>query len=127
MNNEKELTFATYAAAADLTAIYPEISAIMDEDPRVTVDLAIMYPALKLAGEAGEVAEEIGKMIRDDSGIMTDERRERLVGELGDVLWYINALAAELGESLERIAERNIAKLARRREAGTLKGRGSDR
>lgn len=127
IDSERDLTFNFYSSIADLTAVYPEISAIMDGNPRVTVDLSIMYPALKLAGEAGEVAEQIGKMIRDDSGVMSEERREKIIRELGDVLWYVNAIANEIGETMEHIARVNIAKLAKRRDEGTLKGSGSDR
>ena len=63
------------------------------------------YPALGLAGEAGEVAEHAKKAIRDDGGEVTDERRAAMTKELGDVLWYVAQLASELGLELEEIAQ----------------------
>ena len=55
-----------------------------------------------------------------------DERFE-LVKELGDVLWYINALAIELGVTLESVAQANIEKLAGRAERGTILSSGDNR
>lgn len=113
-----------YQAAARATALYP---------------LPVIYPALKLAGEAGEVAEKVGKLIRDKGllsmvvegvyglGGVSSEDTDALVRELGDVLWYIAALAGDLGVSLEDIARVNIEKLASRTERGTLRGSGDDR
>jgi NTP pyrophosphatase (non-canonical NTP hydrolase) len=89
--------------------------------------LGIMYCALKLNGEAGEVAEKIGKVLRDDGSILTVEKREALILELGDVLWYIAALSKELGVSLETVAEKNLLKLNSRKERGVLGGSGDNR
>ena len=87
----------------------------------------IAYCALKLAGEAGEVAEKIKKMVRDDGGELSDERRAALSKELGDVLWYVAQIATEAGLELDVIAEENIAKLMSRRERGVLSGSGDER
>src|ERR1700722_10421646 len=56
----------------------------------------IVYCALKLNGEAGEIAEKVGKALRDDHSTITPERREALLLELGDVMWYVANLANEL-------------------------------
>lgn len=72
------------------------------------------YPTLGLAGEAGEVANIVKKIQRDNEGVITDETRLKLKDELGDVLWYISACADELGLTLNEIAEFNIQKLAKR-------------
>jgi NTP pyrophosphatase (non-canonical NTP hydrolase) len=87
----------------------------------------LAYPALGLCGEAGEAAEKVKKAMRDDGGVLTDERRDALAAELGDVLWYAAQLATEAGLDLEQIAEANIAKLASRQERAVLHGSGDDR
>jgi NTP pyrophosphatase (non-canonical NTP hydrolase) len=92
----------------------------------------IVYPALGLAGEAGEVAEKIKKLIRDKGGIsnlpnLAEEDREAVAKELGDVLWYVSALSRDIGYKLEDIARINIGKLAKRKEEGKLSGSGDER
>ena len=87
----------------------------------------LAYPALGLAGEAGEVAEHAKKAIRDDGGAITDERREALAKELGDVLWYVSQLASELGLELDEIAADNLEKLFSRQRRGVLSGSGDNR
>ena len=66
---------------------------------------SLTYPALGLAGEAGEFADHAKKVIRDDGGEVTPERREAMAKELGDVLWYVAQLATELELELEQIAQ----------------------
>jgi NTP pyrophosphatase (non-canonical NTP hydrolase) len=85
------------------------------------------YPALGLCGEAGEVAEKVKKTIRDDGGVLTEERRDALAAELGDVLWYAAQLATEAGLDLDQIAADNLDKLLSRQERGVLRGSGDDR
>lgn len=87
----------------------------------------IMYCALKLNGEAGEVAEKVGKALRDDRSLITDERRLALIIELGDVLWYIANLADELSVSLDEVARQNLNKLADRKARNVLHGSGDNR
>ena len=109
------MNFNDYQTRAAATAIYPNQGK------------NIIYPTLGLAGEAGEVSELIKKMVRDDEGVMTDERKGRLQAELGDVLWYIATIATEAGLNLDDIARVNVLKLAQRKELGKLQGSGSDR
>jgi NTP pyrophosphatase (non-canonical NTP hydrolase) len=85
----------------------------------------IPYATLGLTGEAGEVAEKVKKMIRDGKSL--DEAKAGIVDELGDVLWYVAALASELGVSLSNVALRNIEKLAEREAKGTIHGEGDKR
>lgn len=88
----------------------------------------IVYPTLGLSGEAGEIAEKVKKWIRDDGkGTMTDERRDALLKELGDPLWYISALAYDLGYTLQDVVDANVAKLTSRKERGVLGGSGDNR
>lgn len=108
------MDFDDYQIAARSTAIY-------DAKHRIT------YPALGLAGETGEVVEYVKKMLRDGAGVMDDERREKLKKEIGDVLWYVANLAADLELSLDDIAQANLAKLKSRQERGVLHGAGDNR
>lgn len=87
----------------------------------------LLYPTLGLCGEAGEVAEKIKKMIRDDDGVLTGERRAALAKELGDVLWYLAQLATEADLDLDAIAAANIEKLSSRQRRNMLQGSGDDR
>ena len=67
------------------------------------------------------------KAIRDDGGVLSDERRTALAAELGDVLWYVAQLATEAGLDLDEIADDNLAKLLSRRDRGVLQGSGDAR
>jgi len=109
------MDFKEYQAKAKKTALYPNVGN------------NFIYPTLGLAGEAGEVAEKIKKVIRDKKGIVDDVTREEIKKELGDVLWYISQIANELKLPLEEIAEFNIEKLASRMERGKLHGNGDNR
>lgn len=84
----------------------------------------LSYAGLGLVNEAGEVAGELKKLLRDDDGQLTDERRERVIDEAGDVLWYLARVLESAGASLEDAAAANVAKVERRIANGTLKGAG---
>lgn len=103
-----------YQTAARETAIYPSAN-------------GITYCTLGLCGEAGEVAEKVKKVIRDNDGVFFMEKENEIAKELGDVLWYAANLACELGFTLETIAGMNIEKLRSRQERSRLQGSGDDR
>ena len=108
------LTFDDYQKQAKKTAIYPSSA-------------GVMYPALGLTGEAGEVANKVKKVVRDGYKNSPPDWREQVAHELGDVLWYCAALASDLGLSLGRIATENADKLSGRQERGNLGGSGDNR
>ncbi len=87
----------------------------------------ITYPALGLANEAGEVCGKIKKVLRDKDGNFDNESTKAIADELGDVLWYLAALAEDIGYSLDTIAQINIKKLTSRRERGVIQGSGDNR
>lgn len=87
----------------------------------------IIYPTIKLNGEAGEVAEKVGKVLRDNEGVFSDYIKLEIAKEVGDVLWYCAALASDLGMNLSDIAEMNLAKLASRKERDKIHGSGDNR
>src|ERR1039457_5421055 len=102
---------------------YQRLSRRTAEYPR---EAWLAYPALGLAGEAGEVAEHAKKAIRDDAGTVSDERRAAMAKALGDVLWYVAQLASELELDLDEIAAQNLEKLLSRQRRGVLSGSGDD-
>lgn len=89
--------------------------------------LGIVYPALKLCGEAGEVAEKIGKIIRDKGGRISENDRSEIAKELGDVLWYVASVADEIGYDFETIGRINLNKLDDRAARGVIGGSGDNR
>lgn len=107
------LTFKEYQEGTAKTAIYPE-------------EKALEYTALGLAGEAGEIANKVKKMIRGDKmdGV---QAIIALADELGDLMWYVSEFASTLGADLETVATRNLEKLRVRQEQGTLQGSGDVR
>ena len=86
----------------------------------------IIYPALGINGEAGEIAEKVKKILRGDVEL-TEEKKADIAFELGDVLWYAATLAADLGYSLEESAKMNLKKLEMRQKKGLLAGNGDHR
>jgi NTP pyrophosphatase (non-canonical NTP hydrolase) len=104
-----------YQRSARKTVIYPR-------------EHMVVYPALGLAGEAGEVCEKIKKVMRDSTH-KSDfwDKRDDIEMELGDVLWYIANLATDLGLSMDIIAAKNLEKLRDRQDRDALQGEGDDR
>ncbi len=109
------MKFDEYQDQSGKTAIYPDRGK------------NFIYPALGLAGETGEVAEKIKKVIRDKGGVVDDITRQALQKELGDVLWYVAQLCTELDLSMSDVAEKNIEKLLSRQKRGQLSGEGDTR
>jgi NTP pyrophosphatase (non-canonical NTP hydrolase) len=80
--------------------------AAYDEDPKF--ELAIM--ALGLAGEAGELADYIKKVV----GHGHEMDQNRVVKEMGDVYWYLAAIASWMDVDSSLILQANIQKLTER-------------
>lgn len=132
-NQQTPLTLTEYQLKAFETAVYPRSGERKNG--------GLVYCALKMVSEAGEVADKLGKGYRGDAKWpydaisdpdtstqgMTPEARDQMVKELGDVLWYVAGMASELGVSLDEVARQNLEKLQARSQAGTLKGSGDNR
>ena len=104
-----------YQNGARATARYPNVG----QNP--------IYPTLGLTGEAGEVADKVKKVLRDQQGVFDLDTRQAIKLELGDVLWYVAQLASELGFDLEDVAQANLDKLASRASRGQISGSGDQR
>lgn len=108
------MTLNEYQKAALETAYYPK-------------DVAILYLALAINGEAGEIAEKVKKLYRDRNGIGNMNFSKSVAMELGDVLWFVSVMAEELGFSLNDVAQLNIDKISSRKERGVIGGNGDNR
>lgn len=111
----EQMNFKNYQRVSKLTAIYPDRGK------------NFIYPTLGLVGEAGEVAEKIKKVIRDNKNILSPEVRATVAKELGDVLWYVAQVATELQLDMEIIAVDNLRKLFDRQARDQLHGEGDER
>lgn len=107
--NQDPLDMDKYQQQAATTAIYDQKH-------------SVIYPALGLAAEAGEVANKVKKIMRDGK-----LDREGIADEIGDCLWYIAALCRDLNIDMETVAYDNLEKLHSRQKRGTLRGNGDKR
>lgn len=122
---------------------YQEIATRSAIYPGQGTPFGVMYAALGLA-EAGEIQNKVKKMFRDDGVIefhghvsatgrevtfkpITPERRLAIMKEMGGNLWYLAALAKEIGSTLSEIAFMNLDELCGRTERDTLNGDGDNR
>lgn len=116
------MDFNSYQEKAHETASYP-YGTIGKEAHAVDY----VYPALGLAEEAGEVAGKFAKAVRDNEGVIDEERRREIVKELGDVLWFVAECCTVLRVDMDTVAELNIKKLADRKARGVIHGSGDNR
>ncbi len=122
MNTERyRMKFNDYQQQATTFELMKREGEILANSPSYVAKI------LGLAGEAGEVAEKYKKIIRDKDGHVSDADKAEIIKELGDVLWYVSALAGYLHVSLEDVAKANIDKLSSRKSRGTQHGNGDNR
>ena len=107
--------FNKYQKECRKTAIYPKIGK------------NFIYPTIGLVGEAGEIANKVKKVIRDDNSKLNNKNREELAYELGDIMWYVAQLSTELNIKLSKVVEMNIEKLTQRMKKNTVHGSGDHR
>lgn len=107
---ENNMTIQEYTDFVKSMKVYPE-------------KYAIIYPALGISGESGEIAEKVKKWLRGDKHLDAEE----LVKELGDIMWYITSMADDLGADLQSVINENVTKLKSRKERGVVKGSGDNR
>lgn len=114
------MDFNEYQRVSQETMIYPHA---LENDVA-----GLMYTALGLTGEAGELANKIKKLYRDGFDVADYQAiREDLTREIGDTLWYLAAMASELNADLGKAAQYNVVKLQDRARRGVLGGSGDNR
>lgn len=103
--------FDDYSEMTRRTAVYP-------------IGRELEYLTMGLAGEAGEVANKVKKIIRGDANNPPDNE---IAKEIGDLLWYADRLCTYFGTSLEAVMKVNMEKLEGRLKRGTIQGSGDGR
>ena len=117
------MEFNKYQTLTAKTAVYSG----HQEERDLNKISGLIYTTLGLAGEAGEIANKVKKVIRDDNCILSEATKQKIADEVGDVAWYMSQLTTELNKALDDIAAANIAKLMSRLERGTIQGSGDNR
>ena len=113
------MTFEEYGKQA--------ISTLTSDHAYGDITAEMLAQLLGLVGESGEVAEKVKKLIRDKGGKLSAEDKTELLKELGDILWYVNAVAYELGSNVSEVAKQNLEKVLSRKARGVSKGSGDNR
>lgn len=90
-----------------------QTAAVSTRAKNLDADMNLAVLALGLTGEAGEVADIIKKIVghKHPMGV---EGKQKLLMELGDVMWYIACLSESLGFDMADVAQANIEKLQAR-------------
>lgn len=130
------MDFDTYQKKAHSTAIYPKILVLKDpaKDERYCeivgielVDISWVYPLIGLAGEVGELANKMKKVIRDDNFMISKEKLIEIDSENGDIIWYDSEFCYRLKIPFGKSASNNLKKLFSRRRRKKVKGKGDKR
>lgn len=103
------------------------ITTLTDDHDMADMDATLIAQVFGLVGESGEVAEKFKKLIRDKKGQISEEDRAEILKELGDILWYVNAVAHLLDSSLDEVAASNLNKVLSRKDRGVTAGSGDNR
>lgn len=111
------IDFDLYSVKARETAIYPGRGKL----------LGLLYTSIGLGGESGELLNKVKKILRDDNGTISEERKQAIADELGDCLWYIAMICDELELRMAKVANDNVTKLANRKFLGKISGSGDNR
>ncbi len=77
------MDFKTYQIESRKTAQYPGMGQ------------SVAYPLMGLLGECGELIEKFKKVLRDNNGELTQDRKNGIIGEVGDEIWYLFNLYTE--------------------------------
>lgn len=130
------MTFNDYQSETNITAIYRNsiweyVKTLKIPEPEKANELVDLlckvYVVLGLAGEAGELAGKMKKIIRDSQGYISQEKKRDILDENGDITWYNGRVSTEFGENYDQVAQNNLTKLFGRKERGTISGSGDNR
>lgn len=111
------MDFSEYQKKSRKHAFYPDQNS----------EKSFKYLVFGITGEAGELAEHFKHALRDEGDKLSIERKEKIVKELADILWYLANICTELGVNFNEIPKIGLRKIKERLKRGTLKGEGDSR
>lgn len=91
------------------------------------MDISWVYPLIGLLGEAGELANKMKKIIRDDNFEISDDQKKAISKESGDIKWYDAEFLFDLNLSMDQSAINNINELQLRQKKNLVHGSGDNR
>lgn len=111
-------------------------AAKLDEDNNCVIDDWLQF--VQLAQRLGKRAKRLRKEesssleidaneIRLELSDISNEAREEIKKELGDILWQLSGLCSVMNFDLEDVARTNLEKLASRKRRGVIDGNGDNR
>jgi NTP pyrophosphatase (non-canonical NTP hydrolase) len=106
VGKEDKMNIKQYSKNADKT-----INFDMSEEER------LLQGVVGMTGESAETMDII-KKIHFQKHKLTKEKRNHLIEEIGDVMWYANLLIKTLNTTWEEVLEVNNTKLAKRYPKG---------
>ena len=119
----KKIDFSKYAIFVDGVTSHPSkdyqcftesISSLNAKGANIE---RLLTASVGLSAESGEFMEIVKKMLFQGKP-WTDDNREHLIIELGDVMWYVMQACAALDVSIEDVVAGNVEKLKKRYPGG---------
>ena len=119
----KKIDFTKYANFVDGVTSHPSkdyqcfIESISSLNGKGANIERLLTASVGLSAESGEFMEIVKKMVFQGKP-WTDDNREHLIIELGDVMWYVAQACMALDISFDEVLERNVKKLEKRYPGG---------
>ena len=122
MVDDEEYAYFVYDVTSNSSKYFLDFQKRIHELVDADIDLPpLLTAALGLTGEAGEFADHVKKLIFHGKNDYDTDRREKMILELGDVMWYVMQGCRGLNITLEELIQRNIDKLSARHSEGVFK------
>ena len=119
----KKIDFDKYALFVDGVTSHPSkdyqcfIETVSSLDSKGANIERLLTAAVGISAEGGEFMEIVKKMLFQGKP-WTDDNREHLIIELGDVLWYVMQACKALEVSIDDVVAGNVEKLKKRYPGG---------
>ena len=119
----KKIDFSKYAIFVDGVTSHPSkdyqcfLESVSSLNAKGANIERLLTAAVGISAEGGEFMEIVKKMLFQGKP-WTDDNREHLIIELGDVLWYVMQACKALEVSIDDVVAGNVEKLKKRYPGG---------